>query len=191
MTQPRTRASNTHHFLSYVEEVIHPGVRQELRQALPAEVVAALLDGLHTEWLDVEGVHGLYVTELVRILGAEQATMAWRRYVGERLEARPAYRALMQGAIRLFGLSLGPFVQLMPKIFAQTFRDCFEIRTQVEGTTAEIHLDLAPGFARFGAYAQMLHGLLLAVPDYAQARDVAMNFRPDFPGRRVTASYRW
>jgi hypothetical protein len=191
MNRPRARASNTHDFLDFVEEVLRPGVRAHLRQALAPEIATALLDALPTEWLDVADVHGAYVTELVRLLGPAEATSAWRRYVVERLEARPAYRALIQGAIRLFGLSLGSFVQLMPKIFAQTFRDCFEIRTQVEGREAFIHLELSPTLARFDGYTQMLHGLLLAVCDYSRDPGATMEFEPDLPGRRITAHYRW
>jgi hypothetical protein len=189
--RPRTRASNTLDFLRFVEEEIRPGVQAHLRGALPPEVATALLDGLPTDWHDVEDTHGPYVTELVALLGAEAATAAWRRYSIERIEARPAYRALMHGAIRLFGLSLGSFIQLMPRMWAQGFRDCFEVRTRVEGREGTVHFELAPAFARFDAYTALLHGVLLAYPDYARAAGSTLEYLPDFPARRVKAVYRW
>jgi hypothetical protein len=154
-------------------------------------VATALLESLPTDWHDVEDTHGPYVTELVRLLGGEASSAAWRRYSVERLDSRPAYRALMHGAIRLFGLSLGPFIQLMPRVFSQGFRDCFLVRTEVAEHQATVILELAPAFARFEAYASMLRGIFLAYPDVAQAKGATLEYRPDFPGRRVTGLYRW
>jgi hypothetical protein len=191
MTRPRTRASNTLDFLQFVEEEIRPGVKTHLRVSLSPEVATALLDALPTDWHDVEDTHGPYVTELVRLLGAEAATAAWRRYSIERLDARPAYRALMRGAVRLFGLSLGSFIQLMPKVWAQGFKDCFEVRTRVEGRAGHVTFELAPAFARFEAYTALLHGVLLAYSDYAHASGSTLEYKPDFPARRIIAVYRW
>lgn len=191
MPQPRTRASNTLDFLAFVEEAVQPGVRAHLRQALPAPVAEGLLDALPTDWHDVEHVHGPYVTELVRHLGRERAVEAWRRYSVERIETRPAYRALLHGAVRLFGHSLAPFLQLMPRVFAQGFRDCFEVQAQVGAREATVELTLAPAFAQHEAYGALLEGVLRSYVDFAQARDATLEVRADFPGRRVTALYRW
>ncbi|MGC3997820.1 MAG: hypothetical protein QM767_10135 [Anaeromyxobacter sp.] len=193
MDRARTRASNTLDFLAFMDEVVRPGTRAHLRSALPPEVVKGLLDCLPTDWQDVETVHGPYVTELVRWLGPEAAAGAWKRYSMERLESRPAYRALVQGAVRLFGLSLGSFVHLMPRIFLQGFRDCFEEARpiQVDARHAILDLRLAPAVARYPAYATLFHGLLQALPEMAQAKGATLDWHADLPARRLRATFRW
>ncbi len=186
----RARAANAKDMLAFLEE-LQPGTTAHMRAALPVGVVEAIEKSARTDWIPVE-LDGIFATEIMRWLGEDRSREAWRRYASERFIKSPAIRALAEGAVRVFGLSVRSFVRMIPIAFAQGFRECGEVDIHWGDRDATVTLrDIAPEMARHRAYAVQLEGVFTGIYDLvgvAPQLKVREAFSSD---RTLTAFFRW
>jgi hypothetical protein len=186
---PRARAANAKDFLAFLEG-FRPGTREHLRRALPPEVWEALEATARTDWIPV-GLDGPYVTEVVRWLGPEASLAASRAYTSQSLVRSAAMRAIVDGAVRLFGLSVGSLLRIFPVGFQQNYRDFADVQVQRgEGEATVTFSDLAPAVARHPAYAVLFHGAFVGIYDVVQA-EPRLAFRAELDELRIVAHFRW
>lgn len=186
---PRARAGNARDFFEFLE-TFQPGAQGHLRRVLPAAVLAGIEHATRVDWNDVETIDGPYVTAIVSWLGEERAPAAWREFTSKRFIHTPAIRALAEGAARLFGVSVGSYVRMIPFAFQQGFRDCGSATVTMGEDEATLEMSLDPAFARFEAYAALLQGIFLGVFDIAHA-EPRLDFRPSLGEGRIVATFRW
>ncbi len=183
----RARAGNAKDFLEFLEQ-LQPGTAAHLRATLPREVMSAVEGSARTDWNDIE-LDAQYVTAIVRWLGPERAREAWRKFTSERFIRAPAIRALAEGAIRVFGLSVPSFVRMVPFAFRQGFRDFADVEVTLGERNATVTIrNLAPAVSP--EYATLFHGLFLGIYDIAGVPP-QLEFRPALDARRITAQFRW
>jgi len=185
----KARARNARDFFEFLE-TLHPGAQAHLREALPSSVLGKVVGATSFDWNDVETVDGPYVTAIVGWLGDERARTAWRVYGAKHFIRTPAVRALAEGAARLFGLSVGSLVRMIPLAFKQGFRDCGEVKVEVGASEARVQLHLVESVAAHEAYAVMFHGLFLAIFDLV-ACEPSLVFSGDLRTGTLAATFRW
>lgn len=186
---PRARAANAKDFLAFLER-FRPGTREHLRGALPPEVWEALEATARTDWIPV-ALDGPYVTEVVRWLGPEASLEASRAYTSQSLVRSAAMQAIVDGAVRLFGLSVGSLLRIFPVGFQQNYRDFADIRVQRGEAEATVTLaDLDPAVARTPAYAVLFHGAFIGLYDVVRT-EPRLEFLPDLDQRRIVTRFRW
>ena len=187
LVRARARAGNAKDFLAFLEE-FQPGTASHLRVTLPREVMNAVEGSARTDWNDIE-LDAQYVGAIVRWLGAERACDAWRKFTSERFIRAPAIRALAEGAIRVFGLSVPSFVRMVPFAFRQGFRDFADVDVTLGDHQATVTIrHLAPGVSP--EYATLFHGLFLGIYDIAGLAP-QLEFRHELAARRIVAQFRW
>ena len=172
-------------------EAFQPGSLDHLRATLPREVLEAVEGSARTDWIPV-AMHGPYVAAIVRWLGEERAVQVWRRFASDRLIRSPAVRALAEGAVRVFGLSVRSFVRMVPLAFGQGFRDFGTMRLEHGdgGATLEL-VDIAPEvLPHFNDYAVLFHGVFLGIYDIVRA-EPRLEYRADRAQRRISGHFRW
>ncbi|MGC3996110.1 MAG: hypothetical protein QM767_00645 [Anaeromyxobacter sp.] len=190
--RPRTRASNVLDFLEDLE-VHAPELLASIRSALPLPVRQRIDDAVTSDWLDVEEVHGPYVDAVVAAIGQATAAGLWRRWIGQKIASRPAYRALIAGAATIFGgATVAGFLRMFEATFRHAYRDVAEPRVSLFSREGLVELDLAAPVATHPGYAALFEGILLGVVDMAGAADrCRVDLTVDIKGRRVSARYRW
>jgi hypothetical protein len=186
---PRGRVGNARDFLEFLE-ARSPGIEAHLRATLPAGVMEAIRERSRNDWIEVATVDGPYVTGIVSHLGPDEAREAWRRFTSQRLVRSPALHALVDGAVRLFGLSVATALRVFPRAFEQGFRDVAETSVAFGDREATLEMRLAPEYARFEAYAVELHGVFLGLYDFTRT-EPRLEYEPDLGARRVRARFRW
>lgn len=186
-TRPRARAGNAKDLLAYLE-VTEPAAAAHLRRALPRAVLDAVELSARTDWNDL-GVDRIYVAEIVRFLGHERARQLWRRFASQRFVRTPAIRALTEGAVRLFGLSVGSLVRVVPLAFQQAFRHAGEVSVTLANREATVVIEhLAPEVDE--AYLVLFHGTFLGIYDLVKAPP-QLEFRAEPAARQIVARFRW
>ena len=186
---PRARAGNAKDFFEFLE-TFHPGTQAHLRGALPEAVLNGVVNATRIDWNDVQTIDGPYVTAIVHWLGEERARDAWRVYTSKHFIHTPAIRALAEGASRLFGMSVGSFVRMIPFAFQQGFRGCGEVQVDLGAGEAKVRMNLVPGFARYEAYAVLFHGLFLGIYDIVPA-EPRLDFQPSLERGHILATFLW
>lgn len=186
---PRARAANAKDFLAYLED-LRPGTAAHLRAALPTEVMEAVERSARTDWTSI-ALDGIYVSEIVRWLGPARARDAWRKFTSERFIRSPAIRALADGAVRLFGLSVPAFVKYIPAAFEQGFRDCGRVEIAWSESQATVVLeDIAPEMAQHPSYAVLFEGVFLGIYDLVGVEPLFV-FQPFLSERKIVARFGW
>jgi hypothetical protein len=187
---PRARTANAQDFLEFLEEVVRPGTRDHLVATLPREVVDVVVGGARTDWTPI-ALDGIYVTAIVRWLGEDAARDAWRAFTGQRFVKSPAIRALAEGAVRLFGVSVAAFVRRLPLAYQQSFRDFGAVRVDEGDREATVTIeDLAASGRHFEGYAVLFHGLFLGIYDIVGV-EPRLDYRVDTRSRAIRARFRW
>jgi hypothetical protein len=186
---PRARAANTKDFLVFLERV-RPGAIADLRAAEPPEVFAIIENSARTDWIDIDS-NGIHVTEIVRLLGKESARDAWRKYTSDHFIRSPAIRALFDGAVRMFGLSISSVVKRIPHMFEQSYRDCGRMGVAWREGEAVVRLeDIPDELARFPAYTVLFHGVFLGLYDVVQTPP-RLDYAPELASRHIVARFKW
>jgi hypothetical protein len=183
------RANNARDYLEFLERA-YPALHRHLLETLPRDVLLTIQTTLRTDWIPVD-LDGQYVEAIVSYLGAEGTKAACRRFLSECLVQSPMLRAMFDGAVRLFGVSVGGFLRVLPSAFAQSYKDAFVIsleRTDSEGLL--VFDDIAPEVLRFPAYATHWEGILLGIYDLAHTTP-RLSFQLSRAERRIKARFRW
>ena len=159
-----------------------------LRRALPRSVLDSVELSARTDWNDL-AVDRVYVAGIVSCLGEERARELWRRFTKDRFIAAPAIRALADGAVRIFGLSVGAFVRVIPLAFQQGFREVGTVTVRLDRGEATVAIEqLAPEVDQ--SYLVLFHGVFLGIYDIVGASP-QLEFRPELDARRIVARFRW
>jgi hypothetical protein len=183
------RANNARDYLEFFQRA-YPALYRHLRETLPAEVLERIEQGVRTDWIPVE-IDGLYVDAVLHYLGPEGTKAACRRFVVETLVKSPMMRGLFDGVVRVFGVSVGSLLRVVPSGFGQSYQDAFEIEvTRGEREVLLVFDDIAPELLRFPAYAVIWEGIFLAVYDLAHVPP-QLDFKLSRAQRRMEARFRW
>ncbi len=148
-----------------------------------------IVGGVRTEWIDVE-IDAQYVDAILRHLGPEGTKTMARRFLVQSLVKSPMMHGLFNGVRRVFGISVGAFLRVLPSGLQQSYRDAFEM--QLERGDREARLifdDIAPEVLR-AAYPVLWEGIFLGVYNLASA-EPRLDYRISRASRRVEAQFRW
>ncbi len=187
--RPAVRASNARDFFEFFERS-NPPLHAHLKVTLPAEVFDRMHKGVRTDWIPVE-LDGQLVDAVLKYLGAEGLKRAARRFLSESLVKSPMMRGMFEGVVRLFGVSVGGFLRVVPPALAQSYQECFTVTIERGEREALVTFDdIAPEILRFPAYGVIWEGIFLGIYDLAnQAPD--LDFKLSRTQRKLEARLRW
>jgi hypothetical protein len=161
--EPRILASFLHGTLEVIDSM-GSDLGSQVRASLKPEVLEEIENAWAAGWLplayDVE-----LTTAFFRLAGAERACEAMRRNMTETFR-KPALRTLVDGAVRLFGLSPGKLLGWAPRIWPLLFRDVAELHIEVGPAAATLRLvDLPPEVSEHRDYLRGTASAIAAVFD--------------------------
>lgn len=164
-----------------------PDVATALRERVPAATLEALTSAPRTAWLPIE-IDGPYVDTFVEILGVDEATLVWREFMRVALAESRFIRTLLQGAIRLFGLSVRSLTQALPNGFRQSHRDVSRVTLDRSGVPTLTMDDIAPQVFDYPAYVHAFRGVFLGLYDIAGV-EPQLEFIVDREARRIVGRF--
>jgi len=157
-TEPRVLASFLHGTLEVIDSM-GGDLGVQVRAALKPEALEEIENAWAAGWLplayDVELTSAFF-----RLAGPERACDAMRRNMAETFR-KPTLRPIIDGAIRIFGLSPGKLFGWAPRVWPLIFKDAGALHVELGDARATIRLvDLPPGIADNVDY---LHGTASAI----------------------------
>jgi hypothetical protein len=186
---PATRARSAQEVLSSLDEHT-PGLSERVRARIPAESLAVIDRTAATGWIPVE--HDRWIPQAtIEELGEVDAVAYLRSFLGGHMRT-PLLRAILDGAIRMFGMSPGSIVRMLPRAWSLIFRD--QCRVEIEARDAHsarvvLH-DVAPEVIEWSAYPISFRAFMLGIIDLVDAEgEVTMEI--DVARRRLVYSMRW
>ena len=187
--QGTARVRNAQDFWVYLDE-FQPGSREGVRARLSPEVLGLLEHSARTAWIPI-AADGQFVDAIVAELGEKRAEDCWRTYTARFVQSG-LLKAVFEGAVRLFGLTVGSMAKFAPKGWIQSYRGVGEMKVKMEGTNRAIVTveGLHDEFLCRDGYFIMLRGIFRGIHDLADAED-RMEFSVDREGRCVTAVFVW
>jgi len=183
------RASNVRDMFRFLERN-YPAVGRQLRDRLPANVLDRIDHAARTDWIPVE-LDGQNVDEVLSAMGPEGMRDAYRRFARESLVSSPTVRSIVDGVVRVFGVSVGTLLRALPGGMRQSYRDAFTLEIQHGQHKALVILDdIAPEVLRFQGYPLVWEGVFLGIYDLAHAAP-QLDFKLVRGARRAEARFRW
>jgi hypothetical protein len=182
------RASNARDSLEWLR-ANHPDLHRHLKEAVPPGVLAQLETSVRTDWIPVE-IDSQYVDAVLRHLGPQATKALYQAFLVQSLVRSPLMSSLFHGVRRVFGVSVGAFLRVLPSGFGQSYKDAFDL--QIERGEREALLvfdDIAPDVLR-AAYPVIWEGIFLGVYELARA-EPDLDFRLLRGARRMEARFRW
>jgi hypothetical protein len=187
--QPAMRTSNARDFLEFLGRA-YPEVHRQVRDTLPRPILDRIEQGVRTDWIPVE-LDGQYVDMVLGILGPAGMRTCSREFVVQSLVRSPMMHGLFDGVRRVFGLSVGSLVRVLPRGLQQSYQDAFTVEVERSDQQAVVVFeDIAPEVLRFGAYPLLWEGIFLGLYDLARAPP-RLDFKLLRGARRVEARVRW
>jgi hypothetical protein len=188
--RPFVRASNARDSLDYIR-ANHPDLSRHLTEAVPAEVLSQLETSVRTDWIPV-AIDSQYVDAVLRYLGPDGTKSLYQAFLVQSLVRSPLMSSLFHGVRRVFGVSVGAFLRVLPSGFGQSYKDAFDI--QLERGEREALLvfdDIAPEVLRVrAAYPVIWEGIFLGVYELAGA-EPRLEYRIGRAARRMEARFHW
>jgi hypothetical protein len=186
--RPAVRTSNARDSFEFYRTA-NPELYAHLRATLPVEVLDRIEKGVRTGWIPVE-LDAQYVDATLRHLGPDETKALHRAFLVQSLVRSPMMSHLFNGVRRVFGVSVGGFLRVLPSGFAQSYQDAFELQLERGDREAVLVFDdVAPEVLR-AAYPVIWEGIFLGVYDLAGAAP-QLDFRILRGARRVEARFRW
>lgn len=168
----------------------YPDVVVQLRRNLPAEVLEAIEQAARTDWIPVE-LDGQYVDGVLAALGPDGMRAAYRRFTREALVRSSTVRTIIEGALRIFGVSIGTLLRTLPAGMRQSYRDAFELSVQRgEQEALVVFDDIAPEVLRWKGYPLVWEAVFLGLYDLASTPP-QLEMKVLRGSRRVEARFRW
>jgi hypothetical protein len=187
--QPAMRTSNARDMFQFLVRN-YPAVGQHLRDKLPPHVLERIEHAARTDWIPVE-LDGQNVDEVLAAMGEGGMRDAYRRFTREALISSPAMRSIVEGVLRIFGVSVGTLLRALPGAMRQSYRDAFTLEIQrTEHEALVILNDIAPEVLRFRGYPIVWEGVFLGAYDIARA-EPRLDFKLFRGTRRAEARFRW
>ena len=187
--QPAMRVSNARDMFQFLERH-YPAVGRHLREKLPPEVLDRIEHAARTDWIPVE-LDGQNVDEVLAAMGPDGMRDAYRHFTRESLVRSPTVRSIIDGVMRVFGVSVGTLLRALPGGFRQSYRDAFTLDIQRGDNEALVIFDdIAPEVLRFQGYPIVWEGVFLGLYDLAHTPP-QLDFKLLRPARRAEARFRW
>jgi hypothetical protein len=187
--RPAVRANNARDYFDFFERA-YPALHRHLKETLPPEVLERIEKGLRTDWIPVT-LDVQFVDAVVAYLGVEGTKKACRRFVVEALVKSPMMRELFDGVVRLFGVSIGGFLRIVPPALGQSYQDSMTLIVERgKQDTLVIFDDIAPELLRSPSYGIIWEGIFLGLYDLAKVPP-QLDFKISRAQRRMEARFRW
>ena len=169
----------------------YPGTRELVLGALTPEIRNLFETAPRTAWIPLEQ-DAIFVDAIVGRLGAGLSSEIWTNYTSRFVES-PLQRALFDGASRLFGVSVGTFIRITPRVWTTSYRGAGEVDvTEAGDTWRRLHItDMHPAMCSRPGYMILLKAMFRGM--YRLANDPSEDFemRLDAAGRQLHAEFRW
>jgi len=161
--EPRVLASFLHGTLEVIDSM-DGDLGAQVRAALKPEALEEIENAWAAGWLplayDVELTSAFF-----RLAGAERACQAMRKNMVETFR-KPTLRSIIDGAVRIFGLSPDKLFGWAPRVWPLLFKDAGELRVEVREAEATVWLvGLPPGVSENGDYLLGTASAIAAVFD--------------------------
>ena len=184
------RIRNAQDLLIFVE-ARNPGSSGKILELLRPEVRELMQSAPRGLWIPLkQDAH--FVDSIIAHYGQAGAEEMWLDYSARFVET-PLQRALFDGAIRLFGLSVGTFVRIIPRVWSTSFRGAGEIDVSEKGQGwRRLHLvGMHPQMCERSGYVILLRGLFRGMYRMAkvEVEDFQMSFDPR--ARELHAEFHW
>jgi len=148
--EPRILASFLHGTLEVIDSM-GGDLGERVRASLKPESLEEIENAWSAGWLpltyDVELTSAFF-----RLAGPERACEAMRKNMAETF-SKPTLRSVIDGAVRIFGLSPSKLLRWGPRVWPVLFKDVAEMRVEVGAAEATVWLEgLPPELAGDGDY---------------------------------------
>jgi hypothetical protein len=184
------RIRNAQDLLVFIEAE-HPGAREAILSLVRPELREALETASRTTWIPLEE-DANFVDAVIAHFGSRAAEELWLDYAA-RFVKTPLQRALFDGAIRIFGLSVGTFVRIIPRVWSTSYRGAGEVDVSDKGEgwqRLEIR-DMHPAMTDRNGYAILLRGLFRGMYRMAKNDEEDFDMQLDPAARVLSAEFRW
>jgi len=162
-----------------------------MRARLPKEFLEFIDSGIRTDWIPLS-LDAVFVTEMVATLGPALARDVSRKYMRENLVKSPGLRAIVEGCVRIFGISVCSLLNAVPGSFRQSHRDfgTIEVKRTGDRESMVVIRDIPPEVMRVDAYPLLFEGVFLGIYDVAGI-EPKLDSKVDREDRRIEARFRW
>ncbi len=188
---PLVRARATQDMLAVIDE-FEAGLLAKLRAAAPPEALARVEEAASTAYLPTK-VTSQVVLAAVGLVGRERAVALWRFFFVRRYGRSPILRAIVSGALRLFGISPSSLYRQVQRNWHTTYRNfCVPSVFLPDENRAVIHLrDVHPEvLEEYPDYLLALQGGLEGMTEMAGA-DGSSTLSIDRDAREVEIEITW
>ncbi|RMG99031.1 MAG: hypothetical protein D6705_04380 [Deltaproteobacteria bacterium] len=188
---PLVRARATQDMLAVIDE-FEPGLEAKLRAKAPPEALARVEEAASTAYLPTR-VTSQVVLAAVDLVGKERAVKLWRFFFVRRYGRSPILRAIVSGALRLFGISPASLYRQVQRNWHTTYRNmCVPSVYLPDANRAVVHLrDVHPEILEeYPDYLLALQGGLEGMTEMAGA-DGASTMTIDRDAREVQIEITW
>ncbi len=188
---PVVRARATQDMLAVIDE-FEAGLEAKLRAKAPAEALARVEEAATTAYLPTR-ITSQVVLAAVDLVGRERAVKLWRFFFVRRYGRSPILRAIVTGALRLFGISPASLYRQVQRNWHTTYRNmCVPSVYFPEENRVVIHLrDVHPEILEeYPDYLLALQGGLEGMTGMAGA-DGTSTMRIDKDAREVEIEITW
>ena len=184
------RVRNAQDLLVFMEPR-DPGSVEAVLSTLAPAVREVVESSPRTRWIPLEH-DARFVDAIIGHYGVDGSVELFRDYTARFTES-PLQRAIFEGARRIFGLSVGTFVRIMPRVWATSYKGAGQVDASEKGDhwqRVEIR-DMHPAMCTGRGYAIMLRGLFHGM--YRLADEDRVDFDLDFDrkARVLRAEFRW
>ena len=183
------RIRNAQDLLVFMEE-FEPGSVERCRKHCSPELLELLDHASKTTWIPLE-TDAEFVDAVVATYGEDRAEELWFEY-STRFVQTPLMRALFDGAVRLFGLSVGSLLKIVPRIWGTSYREAgeveFERTSKYTGTL--VMRDLPDAMNDRRGYYILLRGMFRGLYRLTRTRE-DFDFRHVVRAAEFRATFRW
>lgn len=184
------RIRNAQDLLVFMESE-YPGSREATLSRLRPDLREAMETASRTSWIPLEE-DAQFVDAVVDYFGPEPAEDMWLDY-SSRFVKTPLQRALFDGAIRIFRLSVGTFVRIIPRVWSTSYRGAGTVDVSEKGDNWQrLRIaDMHPAMTARDGYAILLRGMFRGM--YRLAKDDNEDFDMSFDPTQgvLQAEFRW
>lgn len=184
------RIRNAQDLLVFMDDH-QPGSAEGVLGLLDPRLRELLETASRTLWIPLAD-DARFVDATIDFFGHYRAEELWLAYTS-RFVQTPLQRALFDGAIRVFGLSVGTFVRIIPRVWSTSFRGAGRIDVDEHGDAwRRLHLlNMHPAMCVRPGYVILLRGLFRGMYRLAKCDDEDFDMVFDAEGRELHAEFRW
>jgi hypothetical protein len=184
------RIRNAQDLLVFIENR-DPGFTEKILARVQPDVRELMETASRATWIPLE-LDANFVDAIIAQYGPAEAEEMWFEY-SSRFVKTPLQRALFDGAIRLFGLSVGTFVRIIPRVWGTSYKGAGKIDVSEKGEGWQrLHLvGMHPEMCQRPGYVILLRGLFRGMYRLAKCgkEDFSMELDPD--ARELHAEFHW